>query len=433
MGWYFLAAGKIVFGLLVAECVFVYPLKHRKKFLLRCLSASLVFCLYTILVEPLVSMMCGVYIWFRILNFAIVLLLLIFQIWVSFDCSFITALSLGASAAATQHISSDIVLIGECFGLTSANLGEVWYNLYAVLVMLLLYAVFFFLFGRQVKQFNMEIKAVKNVVMSVFMILVIATLEMVARSVPNVPVEMQVIVRFYDALSVFVSLSMLYEIFSNFKAKLENAIIRQMLREKENYYELYKENIDIINEKCHNMKYILMGLHQGNGENTVNMASEIEKTINIYDAIAKTGNAALDVVLTEKGLYCEKHNITLEYIVDGKELNILSETDIYTVFGNALDNAIEHVELLEEQDKRVIDLCAKRVGELLVIQMNNFCKEQIVMKNGLPVTTKKDKNFHGYGIKSMRMIAEKYGGELHVAFKDGIFSLSIVIPHGNDR
>ena len=51
-----------------------------------------------------------------------------------------------------------------------------------------------------------------------------------------------------------------------------------------------------------------------------------------------------------------------------------------------------------------------------------------MMKNGLPVTTKEDKSVHGYGMLSMKMLAEKYGGELFVSVEGDMFDLDIIFP-----
>lgn len=49
-------------------------------------------------------------------------------------------------------------------------------------------------------------------------------------------------------------------------------------------------------------------------------------------------------------------------------------------------------------------------------------------EDGLPLT-KKNKNYHGFGVKSMRLIAEKYGGKMYASLKDDIFRVDIVWPH----
>jgi hypothetical protein len=55
------------------------------------------------------------------------------------------------------------------------------------------------------------------------------------------------------------------------------------------------------------------------------------------------------------------------------------------------------------------------------------------MKDGIPQTSKlEEEGFHGFGMKSMAMIAEKYGGGLNVATDDDLFTLNVYFmrPYG---
>jgi sensor histidine kinase regulating citrate/malate metabolism len=68
-------------------------------------------------------------------------------------------------------------------------------------------------------------------------------------------------------------------------------------------------------------------------------------------------NDTLDIIITEKCLLCEKENITLTCIADGEKISFISVTDLYSLLGNAIDNAIEAVLQFEDQDKRSIIRC----------------------------------------------------------------------------
>lgn len=61
------------------------------------------------------------------------------------------------------------------------------------------------------------------------------------------------------------------------------------------------------------------------------------------------------------------------------------------------------------------------------IHIENYFDGQVKFIDGLPSTSKADKHYHGYGMRSMRLIAEKYGGGLNVAVQNDLFSLDIVI------
>ena len=104
--------------------------------------------------------------------------------------------------------------------------------------------------------------------------------------------------------------------------------------------------------------------------------------------------------------------------------------DISALFGNALDNAIESVIAIPEKEKRLIHLTISKDKGFVRIRMENCYGGELDFENGLPQTTKKDRNYHGYGLKSMRSTVQKYNGSVRVEAKDGWFELRILIPVG---
>ena len=141
---------------------------------------------------------------------------------------------------------------------------------------------------------------------------------------------------------------------------------------------------------------------------------EIENVISIYDSVVKTDNEALNVILTEKSLICRKNRISLTCMADGAGLDFMDASDIYSLFGNLIDNAMDAVSKLDDHEKRIIGLSVHADGNMLAINVNNYYEGVVVMdSDGLPVTTKQNKDFHGYGMKSVRMIVERYGGETY--------------------
>lgn len=200
-------------------------------------------------------------------------------------------------------------------------------------------------------------------------------------------------------------------------------VISQMKYNEEKQYELSKENIALINQKCHDLKYFIR--NYGNNQ-TLNpqIIEEISQSIEIFDSNIKTGNNALDIIFTEKSLLCYKNNIRFTCIADGKLLSFMDDVDAYSLFGNLVDNAIEA--LKDEAQKRVISLIIKGQGDFVSISIQNFFSKQLRFENGLPITTKKDKNYHGYGMQSIKMICEKYNGTLSINTNDNIFSVNIL-------
>lgn len=156
--------------------------------------------------------------------------------------------------------------------------------------------------------------------------------------------------------------------------------------------------------------------------------SEIENAVNIYDSDVKTGNETLDIILTEKRLVCVQNKIALSCIVDGERLNFMTDADICALFGNALDNAIEAVRLIEQPEKRSVGLTVKLVRGFLSVCVRNSCVGNVNVDGGMPHTTKGDAINHGYGLKSIKAVTERYNGEFSIITGDNVFELNLLFP-----
>lgn len=201
-------------------------------------------------------------------------------------------------------------------------------------------------------------------------------------------------------------------------------------RERERQYKLSQENIDIINRKCHDMKHQLALLR--NTSTLLERESglrEIEDAIMIYDTSVQTGNRILDTLLTEKSLQCENHRINISCLVDVQLLCFMDSTDLYSLFGNALDNAIESV-LKETEENRIISLCVTGQAGGVLISLDNYCSAAVQFQNGFPLTSKEDNGYHGFGTRSIQYVSQKYGGTVimkHIVTENR-FSLTILFP-----
>ncbi len=218
------------------------------------------------------------------------------------------------------------------------------------------------------------------------------------------------------------------------RSELEHEVqyLQYEVRQRAQQYEISKDTIDLINVKCHDIKYKIGALLAQKGVPDAADVSDLYESISIYDTKVETGNGMLDVLLTEKSLYCEQNGIIFSCMAQGDKLGFLSDGDLYCLFGNIIDNALEAVRGLPEKEKRVINLVVKAKNGLLLIQEENYFAGELQFRDGLPVTTKEDKNYHGFGTRSIRMIAHKYGGELSTSVQGGIFRLNIAfgIPSG---
>ncbi len=194
-------------------------------------------------------------------------------------------------------------------------------------------------------------------------------------------------------------------------------------------YQISRESMDMVNSKYHDLKHQITLLRSqiepGKGTQYLD---QMEQEIRSYAAGNITGHPVLDAVLTNKSHFCQSRGIEFKYMADGKPLRMMSDMEVAALFGNMLDNAIEGTERVSDPGKRMIRLQVSTEKSFLRIRLENTCGEKLHFDGGLPLTTKQDKRYHGFGMKSMNRTVTKYGGSLVTSQKDDWFELKILIP-----
>lgn len=219
--------------------------------------------------------------------------------------------------------------------------------------------------------------------------------------------------------------SMTYRILS---LQQEKKMIQILQKEKEQQYNFSRENADLINQKCHDLKRQIRALKLVQGEERDRLFKETEEAVQFYDAHVKTGNDVLDTILTEKSFVCTRQGIRFSCNIHAEHMDMIDVIDFYTMVSNGLDNAIECVSKYEDNAKKVINVAVLERGSMLHIFIDNYFDGELEFRNGFPVTSKEDKGYHGYGVKSMQMIVKKYGGDIRISVNNHTFSLQIMLP-----
>lgn len=230
----------------------------------------------------------------------------------------------------------------------------------------------------------------------------------------------------YGILCCAMILMMEYYVLRENRLKREQEMMEQLMQMADGQQKSAEAAINIINIKCHDLKHQIRALAKiEDATARSEYLKEVQQAVSIYDATYHTGNRALDYILREKSLMFNEHKVEFSCMVEGKTMGFMSTPDIYALMGNALDNALERV-LQEAEDERIISLQIKKNGSMVLVHLENRCSHEPEFQDGLPVTDKREKEKHGFGVKSIRYIAEKYHGELFMAARSGKFYLDIL-------
>ena len=159
----------------------------------------------------------------------------------------------------------------------------------------------------------------------------------------------------------------------------------------------------------------------------------MKEAIDIYDKVIHTGDEVLSTILSERSLQCSQRRIKLSCNVLYSDCSFINTVDLYTMLGNALENAIEGVGKLSDEDKKTISFTVEKRGNILCFMIENYYEGEIILSDGLPQTTKSDESSHGIGMHSIRRIAQKYGGDILVDADGEIFTLQIMLPIVKDK
>ena len=200
----------------------------------------------------------------------------------------------------------------------------------------------------------------------------------------------------------------------------------QEMENQRNYYKDRLKNEERIRSIYHDLKNHLLILESNiSTPETLTMAKGLREQIADYENYIHTGNEFLDVIIRDKSHLAKEKNIDFNAIVHLDPDCFIEPLDISTVFGNAIDNAIEASEKIPE-DMRLVTVKADRIRDMLVITVeNNTLTDAANSEN----TTKEDSFMHGFGIPNIKNAVEKYGGQCSIRTSEGKFLLKILIPY----
>lgn len=195
------------------------------------------------------------------------------------------------------------------------------------------------------------------------------------------------------------------------------------------YLELLEKKNETMNIMAHDYKNNLLTIAGMTDSSEVkdyidNMMGEITK----YNQIAKTKNRLLDVILSKYTDICNNKGITFETDIMTDNLGFINSYDISTLFNNILDNAVEAASISSKKDIRLeITNSLNSYHKIIAI---NSCDVEPHAEHGKLLTSKKNKDTHGFGTKSIKRIVQKYNGEMQWEYDNDQkqFKLVILFP-----
>jgi|GEM_PF-524691 len=359
--------------------------------------------------------------------YLLIFLLLLGLSYLLYDDGLFQPVFSAVAAWGLQHFSWNLLAIVYDLIPAVSSLSDIALHSLYVAVYFLVYSLFYLL----VRKAKLHITFEKN---QVFSFLVAAIVLLVTAILSQFVRPWTIVIRIYSLLlsSLALVIQFGYPLLDSMHRKQkeleeEKRTLERMIQLQAQQETLSKETMDAMSRKFHDLKNQLLVLENGKGSLDPNSVEELKKELDTYQSFYHTGNDTLDILLTQKALLAQSKGIRISYIVEGKAFSFLSENDLVSLFGNLLDNAIEATSK-EKEENRLVKLWAVKRNGLVMVKEENPASLPLSFKDGLPVSTKEDPLFHGYGMKSLSYLVGKYHGEMNVKQEDGWFFVSMVLP-----
>lgn len=225
--------------------------------------------------------------------------------------------------------------------------------------------------------------------------------------------------------SIFSSFGCIY-LASYICNSVQTAYRVQELELRQAYYTDRLRDEERVRSIYHDLKNHLLVLQAqaGNGQAVKASIAELQSQIQAYENYYHTGNVVLDILIRDKAKIAQQEQIDFSAVISFEDGGFLAPLDISTIFGNAIDNAIEASRKIP-QEQRLITVRANRIRDMLVITVENNAP---VATGSFGKTTKKDTFLHGFGLPNIRNAVQKYDGQCSTTYENGMFVLQIVIP-----
>lgn len=413
---------KFLLELMLAELIFLYPAEKRSRFPIR-LGLVLALCAAGQLLFP-ARVTAPQTLAFQFGTFAGLFLLTVAAMGFCFRLSVPALFSLCVAGYAVEHIAYHVSKIAQTLtGLfVGASLGALrdW-----ELMELVVFPPVYLIALGTIGHFSAKNECWKKTDLR-FNALTIAVVFIcvgLTRLVNSYGEEHSIPVSIYAITCCLMALVVQFVLYRTVDLRMENTALNLLWQEERKQYELSKKTIDTINIKYHDLKHKLRDMRLPAEE-----VESIQDAVRIYGSRIRTGSEALDVLLTENSLRCSEAGIRLTYMGNGADLGFMKTMDVYSLFGNAISNSVEAVEKLADPEKKIIDIVTESRGDLVSIHISNYFSGALQIEDGLPKTSKTgEEGFHGYGMKSMKLIAEKYGGSLRASAEGELFTLDIYL------
>ncbi|MBD5096731.1 MAG: GHKL domain-containing protein [Lachnospiraceae bacterium] len=241
------------------------------------------------------------------------------------------------------------------------------------------------------------------------------------------PLSLSIVCGAFLLVNIIISY-LIDDLVNSSKNALENQVLRDQMRAYEREIILQNEKVEILRSFRHDMKHHFSEISAlasvGDTKQIKKYVSNMDDNLKETTMLVDSGNTGLDTVLNYMLQRAVDKDIPVNVRVAVPEELELSAYDMNIILGNLIENAIE---AQKEVNAPGIDLIISYSKDSLIIELSNTYSHKVRFKEGLPVTTKRPASEHGYGIRNVRKVLDKYTNTLDFDCSDDRFTVRILM------
>lgn len=192
--------------------------------------------------------------------------------------------------------------------------------------------------------------------------------------------------------------------------------------------EINDDYSEVVHNMTHSLKVIEQLAMENNVENIREIVEELTGRLIQREIYEYSNHKMINTILSEYVAKADKNEIKFDvYVEPGCIIKQVKDIDIVSMFGNILDNAFEAASK-GDHALVVFRMFMHEKGKMCIIKVVNDYVEDIIEKNGIIQTTKKEKGIHGIGLKSIAKTVEKYEGSFSYYTENKKFYAILILP-----
>lgn len=225
--------------------------------------------------------------------------------------------------------------------------------------------------------------------------------------------------------------ALFYRLIRQREMELEIAQLKQertdiLERDYQTLNRTYADNAKLYHDLHNHIETIYQCLTQGDIPEAVKYCEDLRTPIRDISHTVWTGDKTVDYLISSKIALANQQQIRTKVNIEYPHNTNIRSIDLTTILGNLLDNALEAATMAPDE-LRFLILTIRRINDMLIIKVQNGYGDTPTQENGKLQTSKTDKTFHGWGLKSVQTAADRYDGAVSTDYQDGIFQSVVTL------